>query len=245
MSAIISSSKGGICAICRIQLDLNDFEPQNEPVTHIGGENHDGFHKGCLLEWLVKRQICPLDRQPIDPYCELLRSDYLKREIQLVRTNTAYAAGLGGGVALVAEAVAGLVTTFGFGETAGIFAVAGAAAAIGTAGAVMSKDVGALAGLAAAGVLPAVLSMTTIGKTAATAAAIGALGTAALAGVGVDWFLKYREVDSLDRQSMGLGMSMGAMVSGFAVISMDPQLVIPTIVSVGGIAAGILTLKRK
>lgn len=63
MSSIIPSYRGESCCIC-----FKDYEDKNDPrVTHVGGEGHDGFHRSCLKQWILKRQsICPIDRGHID-----------------------------------------------------------------------------------------------------------------------------------------------------------------------------------
>lgn len=60
MSLIVATNRGGMCSIC-----IEEFGPQDRQVTHVGGENHDGFHEECLKKWLVQNPTCPCDRQPI------------------------------------------------------------------------------------------------------------------------------------------------------------------------------------
>lgn len=77
MSVVIPSNKGGFCAICR-----EDFNQSEERLTHVGGEDHDGFHPECLRKWLILKPICPTDRRPINPDFLLTRTDRLMARLK-------------------------------------------------------------------------------------------------------------------------------------------------------------------
>lgn len=77
MSAIISSSRGGMCGICHEEFALFDNQ-----VTHVGGENHDGFHRQCLKNWTLRSPTCPYDRTSID------RSSLTTRTERIMETAT-------------------------------------------------------------------------------------------------------------------------------------------------------------
>jgi hypothetical protein len=62
MSIIISTTRGGTCCICQ-----DDFNSQDQQITHTGGEGHDGFHEKCLKKWLTRSPTCPYDHQSINP----------------------------------------------------------------------------------------------------------------------------------------------------------------------------------
>lgn len=61
MSAIVPSTRGGVCGIC-----LEEFKGWGSQVTHEGGEGHDGFHRLCLKRWLEVQTVCPIEGQIIN-----------------------------------------------------------------------------------------------------------------------------------------------------------------------------------
>lgn len=72
MSLVISSNREGSCGIC-----LNEFTPEEERLTHMGGENHDAFHKLCLVQWLKRSDKCPWDQQQIDRTSPMLKMGWM------------------------------------------------------------------------------------------------------------------------------------------------------------------------
>lgn len=79
MSAVIESYRGVTCSIC-----IEPFAEGERKWTHEGGEGHDGFHKGCLAQWLNQpggRSICPFDRHPINRDTLLSRTERITERI--------------------------------------------------------------------------------------------------------------------------------------------------------------------
>src|SRR5678809_996154 len=94
MSAIITTNRDGICAICQQSL-----RPEERKLTHVGGEGHEGFHPSCLKYWVMRNPTCPYDRQPIDPTSLISRTDRIMARLPSALSNTAYVACFGTAVA--------------------------------------------------------------------------------------------------------------------------------------------------
>ncbi len=54
----VEELKNGVCPIC-----LVDFEKEEPQVQHLKCGN--GFHKECLVAWLVNKRVCPMCRGEI------------------------------------------------------------------------------------------------------------------------------------------------------------------------------------
>ncbi len=112
MGAIISTDRGGRC-FC-----LDDFNPGEPQVTHVGGESHDGFHRECLKEHTVQKGVpyppCPHCQKPIDPSALFSETEQTIMKPKSAVTNTAYAAGfvtLGLGLTMVATTILAMIPT--------------------------------------------------------------------------------------------------------------------------------------
>ena len=225
-AAIITTNKGGRCGVCQ-----EDFGPRDQQVTHVGGENHDGFHRPCLARWVVQKPICPWDQQAIDPNSLTTRTDRIMARLRPALANAVYAACFG----IIAGAGAGAVGIADLELTVGLAAVIAAQAATmgrlgGAAGiATLAGIAGALGGIRLGGGIRGV-----------------AVGVAT--GIGIDWILNRREVDEIARKNIENGMTVGAFVSMVAVLTdtiTTPLTAIAVTSLFGGGLAGILSLIRR
>jgi len=133
MSMIITTNRGGICGICQ-----NEFGHLDQQITHIGGENHDGFHKTCLAKWVVLNPTCPYDKTPLDPNSLISRTDQIAAKLRPALTNAAYAACFGTTVSgTVAAVLAG-----GTALPAGAVPIVGIAVAGVAVGAIVGAGIG-------------------------------------------------------------------------------------------------------
>lgn len=248
MSLLITSNRGGTCCIC-----LGEFEDSDKPITHVGGEGHDGFHRNCLKKWVIRSPICPYDKQLINESSLISRTDKMIAKLKPALTNAAYAACFG-------IALSGLTA----GVTAGVLlriARVERIAQIGTAGVVLpilalaiQKAVGDRRAEALIGVLTAVMGGAgTAGITGKLIGEggevyLGVLTTGAAVGVttkiGMDWILNRREVNWMDQETIDLGIHIG-LLAGMTVGAFHPLAISPTTILVSGIAAGILSLIKR
>ncbi len=102
MSAIIpSTKKEGTCAIC-----YNEFTDSDTPLTHEGGEGHDGFHPSCLKNWVTLNPTCPFDRQDIDRSSLVSKIDLIRARLETAMAHAALAACFGTVTAVVGRVAA-------------------------------------------------------------------------------------------------------------------------------------------
>ena len=99
MSLVIPSNREGSCGIC-----LDEFSTEAR-FTHIGGENHDAFHKQCLIQWLKTSDKCPWDQRKIDR-----TSPMLKRGWMIDRLRPAI---INGAIACFSSFSGSIITTLG------------------------------------------------------------------------------------------------------------------------------------
>ena len=72
MALITTTDRVGPCGIC-----YEEFKQNERKYSHIGGENHDGFHRTCLKSWLSQNSTCPYDRVPVNPTALLSNKERL------------------------------------------------------------------------------------------------------------------------------------------------------------------------
>ena len=194
MSAAIQTNRGGICGIC-----FDEFIPGTLQFTHVGGENHDGFHRSCLASWLAINPSCPIDRQRINPANLISRKERIIQKLIPILVNTACATAIG----FAAVKVEALVAGVGLGAA---IAVWSAALAVSSRPGVRVETFGlemALGGILVAGARAGAITTgglgARLGVGRAIGSAIGALGGENLAARAISTALAL--VERLERVS--------------------------------------------
>lgn len=218
MNAIITTDRGGICGICQ-----KAFDDQEQQITHIGGEGHDGFHKKCLKKWVIHSPTCPYDGQPIHANCLAARTEQIVAKLKPSIGNAAYVA--------CSAAMLAQITALAGGEILSGMAAAGIAA----------TTVFGLTRLRKVTVLATTVAGALLANPEITGGAIAVAG--AIAGIGIDKILDHRRVDQIDRENIAVGLYIGSFAATEA-FSFIPLAACPTIVLVGSITTGILSVIR-
>lgn len=236
MNEIIETNRiGAICAIC-----LEGFIPGEKQYTHKGGENHDGFHKGCLKDALKVNPICPYEKMHINPNSLIPLTERIAATLKLILFNAGCAALLGLGVSAAATAAGAASAAAGAVSVVGTFLVTGLGEE--AAGAGVRATVAAIARVA-------IVAGVRVGVIAGAAVIAGeeiTRGTAVIAGatgVAINLFSEYIEVSEKDRKNIGNAMIVAGLTSQLAVdAGISPLAAIPII---GGLAAAIFSLVRR
>lgn len=245
MSAVIQTNKGVRCGIC-----YKEFSSGEQKFSHVGGEGHDGFHKLCLANWLDINQICPFDRQRIDPSTIRISRTVrvMDRRLKAALVDAAYAIFIGA-IAAGAEGIAARAAGV---ETQPARAV-GLALATGVGILERAVEKPHLRAMTEAGVpqnlivaLIATLRLFALGVAFAFGEGVEA-AAAGVCGFEIEDILMRMGVHITSRENIGIGLMFGGQIIRRAIdhVPFTELTALLTMVLIAGIIAGVIKLKRE